>query len=288
MDTESLIYIEPIYRQHSNNFFETLSFLDDIQLVDLTPSQTCRLKVDFNGEEDLKEKVVKELHSSTGEANKYLGVFISKFDYIEGKYCWEPNLSDRLNYSGFRNLLMDLEVIAYLKDEDSYFINEKYEFLFSGSFSERALSQEALEARLASQKKLGLEVEKQVLNFEINRLEGINLPSPIKWISQENASAGFDIKSYSHENGILIDRFIEVKAVSVDNYEFFWSANEIEASKRYRSHYHLYIAPVGASMSLMIDKLLIISNPFQSIFSSKQWEFQCQVMKFNLKKILES
>lgn len=59
-------------------------------------------------------------------------------------------------------------------------------------------------------------------------------------ISDENAAAGFDILSFDGVRALSHDRFIEVKGYA-DEFSFFWSQEEIDAARRFRMRYWLYL-----------------------------------------------
>ena len=73
------------------------------------------------------------------------------------------------------------------------------------------------------------------------------LPDLVKKIEHtalRDVSAGYDIKSFDGKLGEdenPIQRYIEVKAVSSQDYGFNWTRNEIEKSEYYNQDYYLYL-----------------------------------------------
>ena len=79
---------------------------------------------------------------------------------------------------------------------------------------------------------IGKAAERKVLEFEKERLSEFPvLAERIEHIALKDVAAGYDIKSFDPkptESGDAIPRFIEVKAVSLCDYRFVWTINEIE------------------------------------------------------------
>ena len=95
---------------------------------------------------------------------------------------------------------------------------------------------------------------------------------------------GYDIKSfedYLDSNSKRIERYIEVKAVSVDNYKFYWSRMEIEIAKVFGEKYYLYLLPVISNNNFDFEKLIIIRNPFENVFSNvREWKKEEECITF--------
>ncbi len=91
----------------------------------------------------------------------------------------------------------------------------------------------------------GLEGEKLVLAYEADRLRSLGLDeeaSKVKWESEYNDVAGYDIKSFDlNAKNQVIDLYIEVKTtVSKLDTDFYISKNEYETSHKYVSKYAIY------------------------------------------------
>jgi hypothetical protein len=91
----------------------------------------------------------------------------------------------------------------------------------------------------------GLEGEKLVLAYEADRLRSLGLDeeaSNVKWESEYNDVAGYDIKSFDlNAKNQVIDLYIEVKTtVSKLDTDFYISKNEYETSHKYVSKYAIY------------------------------------------------
>ena len=86
----------------------------------------------------------------------------------------------------------------------------------------------------------GRVAEEWALAWERARLVGHLFLDSVRRISDENAAAGFDILSFDGLRTLSHDRFIEVKSYA-DEFSFFWSHEEMEAARRFRMRYWLYL-----------------------------------------------
>jgi hypothetical protein len=135
-----------------------------------------------------------------------------------------------------------------------------------------------------------LTAEKAVIDLELGRLTYISItPNEIEHISLQNALAGYDIKSFENyydSRSRRIERYIEVKAVSVDDYKFYWTRTEMGIAKVFGEKYFLYLLPVVANNTFDFEKLLIINNPFRNIcLDQMEWTKQEEIASFS-KKII--
>ena len=94
-------------------------------------------------------------------------------------------------------------------------------------------------------KSIGALAEKAVIEYEIELLKskGINDAEKIvKRVSEEIGDGlGFDILSYEEVDGILIEKYIEVKGTKGGiKSDFYLSRNELEFSKEYQDKFYLY------------------------------------------------
>src|SRR3989339_352104 len=92
----------------------------------------------------------------------------------------------------------------------------------------------------------------------------------------ENVLAGYDIKSFENyfdNNSMRIRRYIEVKAVSLNDFKFYWSKNEMLVAKVYGERYYLYLLPVKSNNVFDFNKLMIVKNPFKNIYLNEfEWK----------------
>ena len=92
--------------------------------------------------------------------------------------------------------------------------------------------------------------------FKISELEA---REKIEWVSKKGDHFGYDIKSINDDGS---PRYIEVKATGAacGNMNFYYTANELEASKKYGNNYYIYIV-----YEIMTEhpKIWVIQNPFK-------------------------
>ena len=138
----------------------------------------------------------------------------------------------KIKFSDTRNLLLELGFISVGTDNATYYVNPVFTELFVQTFSTKRLSPESLKKKQRDNESIGILAEKAIIEYELNRLAALSIsPIEIEHTSQINVLAGYDIKSYENYidiNSKKIDRFIEVKAVSIEDYKFYWSQIEIE------------------------------------------------------------
>ena len=94
-------------------------------------------------------------------------------------------------------------------------------------------------------------------------------------ISDDEASAGYDILSYLGDDSIILDKYIEVKSYSKKlssskKAYFYWSSNELETSKIEKDNYFLYLVDRD-EMSNKEYAPTMIKDPYKNVFKSNLW-----------------
>ncbi len=281
-ELRNVSYIKRKYLERGLSFDETLSLLEDLKIIknnsgELIPSKTFSLNNDSLDE--FKKKFLPVLFSSNGNVSDELKNFLVNFQTENEQTFFKATELQKIKFSDTRNLLLELEFISTSADNTTYFINADFAELFLKQFSRQKLSPESLKKKQIENESIGLLAEKAVIEFELKRLVGISvLPSEIEHTSLNNVLAGYDIKSFENyldSKSKPIDRFIEVKAVSEDDYKFYWSRTEMQIAKVFGEMYYLYLIPVKANNTFDFDKMIIQRNPFKSVYSNEQeWERQ--------------
>lgn len=265
------------YLERGLSFDETLSFLEDLKIVknnsnELIPSKSFSLTHDSLDE--FRKKFLLTLLSANGYISDVLQDFLLNFQTENDKIYFKATELQKIKFSDTRNLLLELEFISISADNTTYFINPDFADLFVKQFISRKLSPESLKKKQAENESIGLTEEKAVIEFELKRLAAISvLQNEIEHTSLDNVLAGYDIKSfedYLDSNSKRIDRFIEVKAVSLDDYKFYWSKTEIQIAKVFGEKYYLYLIPFVSNDTFALDKMIIKRNPFKSVYSNEQ------------------
>jgi hypothetical protein len=285
-------HVSNIKRQYLENalsFDETLSLLEDLEIVknssdELFPSKA--FPVTHDSIDDFKKKFLPVLFSANGAVSEQLRIFLLNFQTERDKIFFKATENQKIKFSDTRNLLLELEFISASSDKTTYFVNPDYADLFLKQFSRRKLSPETLKRKQAENDSIGLTAEKAVIDYEVKRLTNISLvPSEIEHTSQENVLAGYDIKSFENNldgNSRRIDRYIEVKAVSVEDFRFYWSRNEMEIAKIFGEKYFLYLLPVLSNNIFDFENLMMVNNPFKNIYSNKlDWKKEEESISFS-------
>ncbi len=275
------------YLENGISFDETLSLLVDLKIVknnsdELFPSKQFST---LDSIDNFKQKFLPVLFSANGDISEQLRDFLVNFQIDNEKISFKATELEKIKFSDTRNILLELEFITASADNTTYFVNPNYTDLFVKQFSRRKLSPDSLKKKQTENDSIGLSGEKAVIEFEIKRLTDISLdPNEIEHTSQVNVLAGYDIKSFENHldsNSKRIDRYIEVKAVSIENYKFYWSRIEIEIAKVFGEKYYLYLLPVISKNTFDFEKLMIVNNPFKNIYSNGlDWEKEEESISF--------
>ena len=180
------------------------------------------------------------------------------FIVIDGK-------SISLNYSPILTTLSRIEFLQY-KGDNAFIKN----FILAKKLLERPLrklkkSQKEYEQDLFNKSERGKLAEIFVLNFEIEKLKSLKL-KPIRQ-SVDDVGLGYDVLSFDEDGN---EMFIEVK--SILNKRFYWSENEVDASKKYGKNYYIYCVKFKNGVPDSISK--IICNPYKEIFINNAYDIK--------------
>ena len=127
----------------------------------------------------------------------------------------------------------------------------------------QAQLEKELEEERENKKKIGERAEIIVLEFEKNQSR------KAKRISQENASAGYDIESQDEDGNV---RLIEVKGSTGDEFDIYWSQNEIETARENSDKYWIYFVPGVDIKSKTSKEPIPISDPITNVLESDQYK----------------
>lgn len=227
----------------------------------------------------------KELIQSTVEQLFKQEIFDSSFfsyDAIQGCYLFKNELLP-LAYSTIRNVLISQGFLIAVRfgQGTKFYVATKYDSIVAIQCNRKRkiLSLKQLKKQLEDNELAGEKAELFVLSFEKDRI-GWPLCDGIKRISEIDASAGYDIVSFSSYNSKEPDRFIEVKAVS--NSGFFWSKNEFNIAKLKGDMYYLYLVELRrVSEPGYVPEM--IRDPASNIMKSDDWFAEAQ--SYHIKRI---
>lgn len=290
-------FIEKTYLRNATHFDETVKFLQELGLIE-TKEKKVVLKPKYEEfliglkevrrpKEKVKKFIIDYFVSRKTSFSEYLNEFFSQFHFKNKQYEFTPNASQRLKYSGLRNFLIDLEFMYLDSTETKYIIAEAYSPTYAAFKQSNQVSPKEFLRAQQRKDEIGKAAEIQIIKYEKERLSQLpNLVKKIEHTALRDVSAGYDIKSFDGklgEDGNPIQRYIEVKAVSSQDYGFNWTRNEIEKSEYYNQDYYLYLLPVMGKNAFDLKALKIIKDPYSNIYEQgSEWARTCEVLAFSL------
>ena len=188
-----------------------------------------------------------------------------------------------------KKLLINIEFLELIEDtHNTYFIKNIFNDFFSSYIidrlkkvsKKRKISLTQLKKQQDLQNKYGSEAERFVLNFEMERLRNHPSKIDIKIISEEYSNAGYDIESFTSDDSVVNDKFIEVKSYS-KNLSFYWSRNEVDTARELSNYYFLYLVDRN-QMNTEGYMPLEIQNPAKRILANNDWDIQIDGYKIEL------
>jgi hypothetical protein len=279
-------FIKNWFQSDAQNYKETLDFLRGLKLVKIKDDiiilsdEFTKIIKEYNQNKSIINNfLLKKLINSKNIFSREIFTYLSNFKIYNDSFEYTPTIERRLKESGIRNLFIELGLTWYDRQNKKYEITDNYILDFINYIENRKMTLEELQFILKEQEDLGKAAELEIIKYEKNRLK--KKPQLLKYIehtSKCNILAGYDIKSCELEKNDFQTpelRFIEVKAVSILNYRFNWSRNEIDKSKLYGMQYYLYLLPMIKGKRFDIKKLKIIRDPYKNIFKNKnKWAKQ--------------
>lgn len=227
---------------------------------------------------ECQDKLNKELISRTVNTLFHYEVFepnLFYYDTIEERIIFN-NDNLPLVYSSIRNVLASQSFFDIQRNPyTTFFINPNCEEIvtFYCKKYKNKITLDQLKRQLEKNAEIGEIAEKYVLQYEIQRLNYSAISERVRIISDIDVGAGYDIISFDKPEDKNYNRFIEVKAISVNG--FYWSINELEASKIKGTQYHLYLVELGRIYDDNYHPI-IITNPSESIMKSTDWLVEAQ------------
>jgi len=285
-----LSYIKGKYLENSLCFEETLSFLDDLKIIARTSTELIPSKSflkSFSSLTTFKNQLLLALLSAKGSIHEQVRLFLVNFRKEKGEIFFNPTSTEKLKYSDIRNILIELEFIKVNEVSDKYSINPNYYNFFFDNVSNKGTSSETLKNKLEENDDIGLKAEEAIIEFELKRLTNILInKKELEHTSKINVLAGYDIKSFENyldNNFNKIVRYIEVKAVSSQDYKFFWSRNEKETAYILGENYYLYLLPVTTYNTFDLNKIKIINDPYKNIYMKQnEWTQTEECISFSI------
>ena len=274
----SIDFLEARYRERADlYFFQNYQFLYTIGILTVEDSNVSLSFSDKNSSHI--ENINYAIFKSENAYQANILNFFKHFIKINNDYVLEK-ISSREIF--IRNFLFSLGIVNN-QNQNIYGLNPKFIHLIPKKSSKYSLKE--FEDDQEKRKIVGVNAEKAVLKYENERLKKLSDKDLIaKRLSDEDVSLGYDIVSYSISDGQISRRFIEVKAVSQNKLDFFWSRGEIKTANEYRDKYFLYLIPAISNNKFDFTNLTVIQNPYLSVFMDENnWGKEIQGYKFNQK-----
>ncbi len=284
-------YIQHIYSQSCENYNTTLSFLEEIGVlliegrnIAITPQSHAIFNILTNSDKPLdilRSFLIQQLLNKHNSCSTSVNEFLSRFTLHDDKALFIPDYSENIHFADLRNFLMDLGLVEYDHKRPQYLLRIDN---LPPATTPSKLSPSLLYVHNRNCEELGHKAELAILSMEQERLSHFpDLVTRIDHVASKDVSAGYDILSYEIpvNNDNIVPRYIEVKAVSQWDMEFYWTSLEIKVACEKKELYWLYLLPVGIESSFLISYLKIINNPYTLIFEANSvWGRECKAFKF--------
>jgi hypothetical protein len=278
------------YEYQGTHYDETFAFLKSISGIKETNAviQVHTVFKDLAENIDEKEiagKTLQLLQEKKSPHRDQLFQYILKFGLNDGVLTYQPGDVDRSEFSDVRNFLIEAGVVEYQSIADRYLIVPNHIHLYAfAQESTKVVTPNVLKRRLADTDEIGREAELAMMKYEKNRV-GKPFEHHVAHVALKNEAAGYDIKSVSVLPGDQLEpRYIEVKAVPLDTYRFFWTGNERRVAELLKAHYFLYLLPVNRDKIFSLNNLKIIQDPISGILDSPDaWNVETDLVRCSLK-----
>ena len=225
-------YVKTVYQRRAQHYDDVLELLASLKLVNLSQpklSITRKSKKFVSNtkvnKSKLKIELIDNLTKSRTDISTYANHYLQLFEKDKKYFIYKPILSENIKYSCIRNLFTELGVVKYNSEKSYYYLTKSYDHLSQKHIKKKVFTPRQLRQLNEDNEKIGLLAEKEIMKYEKNRLSGYqSYVKKIKHIALTNVSAGYDISSFEiPKNNVSAEaRYIEVKAVSIDSYQFYW------------------------------------------------------------------
>jgi hypothetical protein len=278
-------FVETAYSERARHFVETVQFLKDLNWV---TEQGGNLGLSdagfeasslFDDEDEIRVRVTEALVAEPNPYRADVAKYLRGFTISESRLIYRPSMSDRLKESPLRNFLMDARLVTYRATDDTYLLEESGTELYVWAVNfRRPASKEMARSEAEGRDHLGSAAELVVLTYERDRV-GAQWAHRVEHVSAMRPFSCYDIKSVTVRGCDTIPRYIEVKAVPSDSYQFYWTKSEVEAAQLLRAKYFLYLLPVRNGRDFDLGRILVLDDPYISVYQSKSdWQIEENVI----------
>jgi hypothetical protein len=285
MEMRRSSFVRRAYDERAQHFSETLEFLTQLSWIEPTQHDDIRLTStasavcgSLSDEQLLRQAILTALMSRPSAYRMALGRYVRKFNVDGGRLKYRPSLSERLHEKPIRDLLMDLRAVEYNASNDTYEMTHSGGPLYVWAKNvARSRSHDAYDGSQKRREELGFEAELAALEYERKRV-GPELAPKVEHVSAQQPFACYDIKSFTVSGSEIAERYIEVKAVSPESLQFYWSRAEIDIAQVLASRYFLYLLPYRAGAGFDAEGLRIIADPYSNVYACEDWETEEDVI----------
>ncbi|MBI3757334.1 MAG: DUF3883 domain-containing protein [Deltaproteobacteria bacterium] len=267
------------YVEHARHYRETLATLVALGWLEEEPNailltvagaQAC---TESDHDASLRAAVLAALIRSASPFALPLSQYIRCFQPEAQCLIHRPSLAARNDQKPLRDLLIDLRVVSYRRSDDAFVLTEPGYGLYFWARNHTSVSQASFAAAQRKKQEIGYAAELIAFSFEKKRL-GPALADRVTHVSSDAPFACFDIKSITTNEGELVDRYIEVKAVPQSDMRFYWSKTEVETSRLLGDKYYLYLVPYVVGQGLAATSVTMLCNPQLSVLEDPLWHIE--------------
>ena len=192
------------------------------------------------------------------------------FRFEEGKAQMKSERLGREHHAG-RNILLEGGAVRIDHKSGICTISNWFHSDFIEVLYAHGTTPEELNDLITDQSDIGFAAELEVLKFE-RYIVGDKDANKVMHIALQNTNAGFDIASIRRQKDTdqLTVRLIEVKAVSLKDWNFVFTRNEVRVATENKSVYFLYLVPVVKGQPRM-DQAYVLENPVDNLLEADEW-----------------
>jgi hypothetical protein len=267
-------FIAERFGEAAPHFAETLFFLEEIGWLEseggrLVPVNDAISRVVASSGTSRDLVLAEELFSALGPYEKTFADYLAQFCSEGGELVHSPIADRRLLEAEARDFLMELGAVTHRMGTDSYVISEPFAHLGLWARNVRAPADVNFNHRAQERSQLGRAAELAALEWEKQRV-GREWADRVRHVAAKHPAACFDIQSVTIDRARTQPRFIEVKAVAADSFEFHWSRAEIEAAQILGLRYFLYLLPVRSQGIPDANAVEVIQNPYSAVYQNSE------------------
>ncbi len=268
-----------IYETYHTGRGSTEKFITEIELIYSSGNERklsdslINTDGDLISENGIKKLLLEIMLTTNNKYSECVADYFELFKSEDGKYVYTPNKENRLKQSGVRNFIYELGLVELQKNNQTYQLNCDKALIYVEYASTFTLNPKVLCILQQIKKEIGDKAELRIMDYERKRIKNSNnLLSLLKHVALTDVNAGYDILSWEITpiTSKRKPRYIEVKAVPLDNMRFYWSSHEIEVAIQLGENYCLYLLP-RVNEKFLIEKLEIIRNPSVAMLMEKGW-----------------